>query len=408
MTSPAATPETTRSTMRFVGVLTLALAIVGAVFVSLWSEPVEERAPVASEPVAPPPEIVAKAPAVPEREAPAVAAPKLDRRGRAIPEAPQPTDRTRVIWGHVKDSIDKAPIEYFHTYCAPADAGDIVKLAERPDYRQVWGNELGAFTLRDLAPGTYSLLVRCEGHTDYIKTGIVIPNPKVECLEIELGRGAWIEVTVVDADEAEGEGGIEVQIQTIKLDDPLARPPKRQLATTDDHGRALFTGVTPGTYSVFLLNRAISAIPEQQVYIPADYGMRLQFVIQPLNNVLVTVTTEKDEPINEVHVRMWPRTEGQHGTFREETDIEGEAVLTHVPAGQYVMKLWKNGFYREERDIDITTPSGEFEVKVAMTADPKDGSKGTEDNPTLEQIDQLSRGMRPSDIWKRKQGTKKP
>lgn len=334
-----------------------------------------------------------------ERIEPEVAPAPRRPREMAFPEA-RFSDPAQTVWGHVVDAVTKQPIDFFQTYLVPVEVGDVLAVAERQEYVRIWGNSKGAFTYREVAEGKYGLLVRRDGYRDVIFRDFVIPNHR-GLLEIELQRGAYIEVEVVDGDELEGIGGIETFLRPVSLDDPNASLPSVLRRETDDYGKGLFTGLPAGTWKVELGNRKLSAQPEYQVYVGADVGVPVRFVIQPLNTVTVTVKDEQGETLNGVHVRMWSKD--GNGTFRDDTDIDGEAVMSHVPPGTYTVKIWKPGYFRDDREIVIGTLNGEFATEFEMVADPLADKGGSEANPTLEQIQELKIPVnRPSDVFKKK------
>ncbi len=381
-----------------------ALAVIAAVVLALRRD--ETSPPSQAEP----PRVVATAPpapdavAPPNREETVAAPPRLVRKEQQYVATPTNPDET--LWGHVTDAISKQPIDFFHTYLMSVEAGDIVELASKPENRRIFGNDRGAFTYRELAKGKYNLLVRRDGFRDAIVRDIEVPN-KHGLYEIALQRGAYIDVTVIDGLEGEGEGGVEVQIQAVSLDDPKAPRPTVQMQQTDDFGKTVFTGIPPGTWSVFLTNKALSSQGPQQIYVGPEVGVPVQFIVQPLNTLNVTVKDPKGETLNAVHVRMWVKEAhgGSPGTWHDETDNEGEAVLTHVPAGTYVVKIWKNGFFRQDKDVTITAPEGETAIEFVMDPDPLADKGGSEANPTLEQIQKLKTpGVRPADVFTKKKG----
>src|SRR5262245_2907976 len=135
-----------------------ALAVLVGVGFSLRPEAVVEPA------AQPPAPVVATAPpkvdvVAPTREETAEP-PKLrfPKREDKMPEA-KFVDPEGTVWGHVTDAVNKQPIEFFHTYLMPIEAGDIVEFASHPENRKIDGNDRGAFTYREVAKGKYTLLV---------------------------------------------------------------------------------------------------------------------------------------------------------------------------------------------------------------------------------------------------------
>jgi Carboxypeptidase regulatory-like domain len=389
------TPSTRRAVpSRALAFVALGLATIGVVWFALRGN--DASAPDVA-PIVRTEEVVAVTPDEPgpvERSAPEIEPTPRDRQPHYPPARATIPEET--IWGHVVDAVSKEPIDFFHTYFAPVEEGPIDQLAQRQDYIRLWGNSKGAFTLRELARGKYGLLIRRDGYRDVVFPELEIPNQKGK-LQIEMQRGAYIEVSVVDGEDLDGIGGIEVLLKPISLDDPVAKLPTVMMRETDDFGKGLFTGLPAGTWNVSLINAQLSAQPEYQMYVGAEAAVPVRFVVQPLNDVIVTVKDGKGEALNAVHVRMW--TKGGQGTFRDDTDIDGEAYLSHVPAGTYTVKIWKHGFYRDDREITITSNHGETRLDFVMLEAPADA----ELNPTLEQIQQLKTpGVKPSDVFKKK------
>jgi hypothetical protein len=385
--------------------LLLALLLATLAAVALWfvfgADDAATPRPSLPEQEPPAPEVELAAGA--EREAPVVATrvkPPESSRSIALTYSPHPGEGSLpMLVGRVTDAVDGTPLPFFVTALAPTAEGDVAKLAESSDYRRPWGNSVGAFTYRNVEPGRYALLVRCEGYRDYLLSDFTIPID-VPRLDIQLQRGAWIEALVVDAEEQEGEGGIEVQIVPLTLDDATAFAPQVLLRTTDAHGKALFTGIEPGTYEIRLVNHALSAAPVQQIYVGRDVGFPVRFVIDPLNDVVVRVTASRGDALKGVHVRMW--SDDQTGVFRAETDLDGEAYFEHVPQGLYTLKTWRHGYLREDRQVAFGTSRGEHEVEVVLDEDPLAEEGGTEANPTLEQLDRIKAGERPSEVFRRR------
>lgn len=375
-----------------------AMLVLGGVYFALrgGDAVVEPRPEPVAVPVEPPPAIAEPAETV--RIEPEVAPTPRRPREMVFPEA-RLSDPAQTVWGHVVDAVTKEPIDFFRTYLVPVEVGDVLEIAAREDYARLWGNSNGAFTYREVTDGKYGLLIRREGYRDVVYRDFAIPNSK-GLLEIELQRGAYIEVEVVDGDDLEGVGGIEVFLRPVSLEDAKAALPAVLRRATDDYGKGLFTGLPPGTWKVELGNPMLSAQPEYQVYVGAEVGVPLRFVIQPLNTVTVTVKDTKGETLNGVHVRMWSK-DGK-GTFRDDTDTDGEAILSHVPPGTYTVKIWKPGYFRDDREITIGSLNGEFATEFVMDADPLADKGGSEANPTLEEIQRLKAGERPSEVFKKK------
>jgi len=391
-------PPGQRGALKPMVALAIACALLCAVFFALrGGEGIAVEAPPIVE--APPEPVVDVAPPAPaSREIPELAPTVRRSRDVVFPEA-RFSDPEQTVWGHVTDAVTKQPIDFFQTFLVPLEAGDVAEVADRQEYIRIWGNSKGAFTYREVTAGNYGLLVRREGYRDVVFRDLKIPNHR-GLIEIELQRGAYIDVSVVDGDDLEGVGGIEVFLRPVSLEDAKAKLPSVMRRETDDYGKGLFTGLPPGTWRIELGNPQLSGQPEQQVYVGAEVGVPIRFVIQPLNTVTVTVKDDKGETLNGVHVRMWTK-EGR-GTFRDETDVDGEAILTHVPPATYTVKIWKSGYFRDDREIMITTLNGEFAVDFTMTADPLAAEGGSEANPTLEEIQRIKANERPSDVFRKK------
>lgn len=312
------------------------------------------------------------------------------------------------LFGKVTDKVSGKPVPYFTLWLVPAAQGDPVALANRGEQMHPNRNDAGSFIEKGLDPGRYNLLIRADGYEDFARFDVEVPvkEPPLDCA---MSRGAYIEVSVLD-EELDGLGDIEVHAEPVALDDPAGRAPRQRLNRTDAYGKVLFSNLPPGTYKVSLANRALTANPEQQVYVGAGAAMPVNFQIAPLNELTVRVKTIHGDPISGVHVRMWAEQKDA-GTFHEETDSDGEAVLGYVPAGNYTLKLWRDGYLREDRQVQITTPRGESELELSMDEDPLAEKGGIEANPeawTPEQKARLSQKERPSEVFKREPKSKAP
>lgn len=370
------------------------LLLSAAAAVLLWMSAGEAPAPPSpsvgpsvaaeDEAAAPPPAQPQAEPARTEAEPPA---------GRFVPPALPARPEGLTLHGRVVDAVSGQPIGVFRTWLA-GEGEDLDTVSRNPARVRLHANPLGTFTYHGLKEGRYDLLVRTETHQDAVVRGIALPQGD-EPLLVRLSRGAWIEVTTTDL-EGDGEGGLEVRIDPLRLE-PHATPPRVRLRFTDDHGRALFTNLPPGAYRVALANAALASEAQQEVVLGPGGSQRVTFRLPDLVTVEVSARDTQDHPLGLVQVRLWSK-DGK-GIFRAETDARGRARIRHVPAGEYTVKVYKWGFRR--RTFSFSVPEGygtrAVPLEIELTADP--AAAAAELNPTKEQLERLKRGERPSEVF---------
>jgi len=300
------------------------------------------------------------------------------------------------LHGEVLDSVSGNPVKIYRSFLeavgdTKSDPSSTIHLG------RTWANPIGTFTYRGLYAGTYDLLIKVQGYQDLRVASVVLPMTE-EKLSLTLSRGAYIDVTVNDF-EGDGIGQLEVRLNPIQLDDP-ENGPRIRLRHTDDHGKALFTDLPSGTYTVAMANAALSEYASQAFYLGHGQAYPLTFTVPPLNTVMVQANDQKGNALNLVQVRMWSK-EGK-GVFRTETDSDGQAKIEHVPSGEYTVKLYKHGCRRKTQALTVESRSGDVELAIALIHDP--AAQKAEENPTAEQMKKLKAGLRPHEVFTGKDG----
>lgn len=372
--------------------LGLALAIGVVAMLGTFEDPGEATVDAPTE-VEAPPDIEVTTPVAEAVEA---------RPVRAVsPLAPLPPDpiadriaageKLFTLHAEVLDNVSGRPVQLFRSWLVPSKESIHAAVASE-DIGRTWGNPLGTLTYKGLEEGTYNLMIKVDGYEDLFVPGIELPT-KDEKLSFTLSRGAYIEVTVNDF-EGDGIGELEVRLNPIHLDYP-DRAPRVRLRFTDSHGKALFTSLPSGQYSVAMGNAALAEYATEAFYIGPGVAYPVIFTVPTLNTVRVKTVDQEGNPLNLVQVRMWSK-DGK-GIFRTETDRHGKAKIEHVPAGQYTAKIYKHGCRRKTQTFTVDSTTGDVPFEIQLVHDWK--AQEEEENPTKEQLEKLKRGVRPHDVF---------
>ncbi|MBI4881208.1 MAG: carboxypeptidase regulatory-like domain-containing protein [Planctomycetes bacterium] len=343
-----------------------------------------EIAPVA-ESVAPVIEAAAAEPLPPAKGALAALPPDLIARRIAAGE------ELFTLHGEVLDAVTREPVPLFRMFCLTAESGLDEAAAPRHTVR-IFGNPLGTFTFNGLERGRYNLLIRNEEYEPLSVANVEVPAAE-EKITLLMSRGAWIDVTVSDFQE-EGVSDLEVRLDPVSLDDP-ANPPQVRLRRTDDNGKAAFTCVPPGTYTLSLANSALAEQARQQFYLGPGASHAVSICVPALTSVLVSAKDAEGNALNLVQVRMWG-ADGR-GIFRAETGTDGRARMEHVPSGEYTVKTYKPGFWRKNLKLTVIDGQEEVPLDIVLVGDPR--ATEAEQNPTPEQLERLKAGERPADVF---------
>lgn len=326
---------------------------------------------------------------------------------RSLPAAPSPASLIALtgdpfagqdlhtLYGRVTDAHSKEPVGFFTAYSASVQDGDIEYLARDNRYAQGFNNKYGAFTFRGKQRGDYNLLVRVTGYQDQIVTGIRLPMEKGEELNIEVSRGAWIQAECIDSD-GDGLGDIEVRLVPVVLDNPNEKAPRIQLRRTDDYGKVLFSNLPTGVYHVELINKALYPHPSPDYHLGPGGNFPVQFIVDTANTLTVKLEDEDGGPVASAHVRLFSKGEDKL-IFRLTTERDGKAEQPFLPQGEYTYKIWKQGYYRKNGTLSITTTNEEVERTLVMRVDPTDGEQ--ERNPTMKQLERLKAGEDAADVF---------
>ena len=301
-------------------------------------------------------------------------------------------DNTFTLFGEVLDGVSREPVTLFRMACVPLGK-DVGRVAEHPAKLRTFANPIGTFTWRDLKPGSYSLLIRVEGYETLVVPAVTIPTREKK-LSYLLSRGAYVDVAVNDF-EGDGISDLEVRLNPIALDDPTKGGPRVRLRFTDNYGKAGFTNLPSGTYSVSLNSVGLTQFVSETFYLGPGSNYPVQFQVPMLNTVRVHAEDTEGHLLGAVQVRMW-RQEGR-GIFRTETNPDGKASIDHVPQGEYLVKLYKHGFQRKNQTLTVSTQSADVPLRIVMVEDAE--SLKRELNPTPEQLQRLKAGERPSDVF---------
>ncbi len=294
------------------------------------------------------------------------------------------------LHGEVLDAVTREPVTLFRVFCLPVGAGSDEEAGRHT--ARLFGNPLGTFTFRGLERGRYNLLIRNEEYEPLSVTDVEVPIVE-EKLTLVMSRGAWIDVTVSDFEE-EGVSDLEVRLDPVSLDNP-ANSPRVRLRRTDDYGKATFTCVPPGSYTLSLANAGLAEQARQQFYLGPGASHAVSFCIPALTSVLVSAKDAEGNALNLVQVRMWG-ADGR-GIFRAETGVDGCARVEHVPAGEYTVKTYKPGFWRKNLKLTVIEGQAEVPLDIVLVGDPR--ATEAELHPTPEQLERLKAGERPADVF---------
>lgn len=190
----------------------------------------------------------------------------------------------------------------------------------------------GSFNFTDLVFGVYNIEVEFEGHLPYLKTAEITINENTRDIEGHI-------IPLIPFGNISGNVTNQLNSEPIASALVEISGDRRESVQTNSSGGFQFDNVTAGNYTIKI---SASGFEPYQEDLDIDDGENVPLAIQlkPFPSISGTVLNrENDSPIFEVKVSI----EGP-GTADILTDSEGKFVFPNLSAGDYTIKLDKQGF----------------------------------------------------------------
>jgi protocatechuate 3,4-dioxygenase beta subunit len=236
--------------------------------------------------------------------------------------------KTSRLRGEVVSAVDGRPVtKYTITFRLRGRAG--------------WGGVLktpdGSFD-RPLAPGTYSVVVRADGHASRVVDGVRIePGLDPEPLRVVLDPGGSIEGTVRGANGSPVAGAW-VNAQPFREGGP--QPDDWIFSgsdTADANGRFFIRGVGAGTY-LLETNRGSQGLARVRIVVQPGETTRKDLALLPTGTILLTATDPDGRPVPSVAFGIRDLDGGWLG-WAPRTDAKGQSTSSPLRKGDIVVHL---------------------------------------------------------------------
>lgn len=207
----------------------------------------------------------------------------------------------------------------------------------------------GDYTLSDLTPGTYTVRFTRSGFTTRTVTGVAVTAGNTTDLDVTLtgsgtGNGS-LRGTVRDADTNDTLIGVTVRL--------LEGSSVVDTVMTDSNGFYAFGGVEPGSYSV-RFSKSGHATLTRSATVSSGGVTTLNVSLQSEDGgggggaLQVRVSTSSGLPLQTITVRIsGPATQTRN------TDSEGQATFTGLPAGSYTVTVNATGMQPATQTVTV-------------------------------------------------------
>lgn len=196
-------------------------------------------------------------------------------------------------------------------------------------------NAIGMAMISDLEAGEYTFSVKADGYVEYSQTVAIEANKTnfVDIIleEIDIGSA---EITVTDED------GNALSGATVILSD--------NTLTTDENGVVRFDDLLAGEYSMVVSKDGYDSKTIQFV-VEKDSTTKVKLALNKTittGNIKLTVSNENGKALKDVSVTI-----GENSFM---TDENGQVVVNDLEAGDYVVKMSKDGYVTKELPITIS------------------------------------------------------
>jgi hypothetical protein len=259
-----------------------------------------------------------------------------------------------------------------------------------PGARPAITSEDGRYTIRDLAPGLYTVAASKAGYPTIVQGQTRVDRPG-KVFEIKAGqemvltltmpRGAVIAGVLVD-ENGEPAGGPAFVARS--PGEAVAARPRWNSASTNSRGAFRVSGVAPGTYHVTTTAPNAPGYPEEVAAAmtvtvgPGDVreGIVLQIKSQqsqPTTYVTVAASAVDGQPMRSFQLTLRKAGQARPGYASNRPNPDGTRTITDVAAGQYRI-VARNGPYWGAADVLV---DGEHPASVSISLVPGVRLRGT-------------------------------
>lgn len=299
----------------------------------------------------------------PALPAPVVESPAGPPRQRVQPVAP-PRRGPLHVAGRVVDAANQEPITAFQVTLLPAGAvPPLERLGEVPPVP--FHTRTGVFSMPQ-PEGTYDVVVSAPGFLPGELRGVPVPAADGKPLPVALSRGPGIAGVLLGHDRLP-RPGLPVFLETLRLADSQARPPRVSMVPSGADGGFSFSPLPDGEYAVTALSpdNRHDRVAGIRVFGAAT---RVELLLAPRHQVSFKVQDLRGRPVEGARVELSGPAALQSGV----SSAEGVVVLDNLSDGRWTVQVEAPGHAVLREDVELSGGTGQQVRWLTLEPAPED------------------------------------
>ena len=220
----------------------------------------------------------------------------------------------------------------------------------------------GAFSLDDLSPGTFEVII--SKPNDFVHANRMIEAPATD-VHFELGPGRIVAGRVIDRKSKGPVTSFTAGISRSVVSGTGSRGITYSQPFTSDDGSFRFENVPEGAIEIVVQAPGFSGASIKETLSDRDLTDVL-LELDPGIRITGRVTGEHDEPLGDVYVDASLRqARGPHGSSSTRTRANGEYVLEGVNPEAEAITFQRDGYLRMGKPLEITGSEMRIDVQLS-------------------------------------------
>ncbi len=218
-------------------------------------------------------------------------------------------------------------------------------------------NVSGMVTITELDAGEYSAAIGPDADP-YATVDVTIPAERTASRTITVTQGRTLEVTLVDGDTPIADASVE-----------LFGTDRELTARSDSDGTVQFSGLEPGTYTVYVTGDSVRDDVLRDVTVREDRTVEIEAEAMPdAEPVAISgrIITESGDPASDVTVDIQGRTGGDTLTTNSDGTFESEAIFQ--PGVRLSVRVKVDGDLYKWRHLTPDRAGGSYTITIPDSA----------------------------------------